>query len=404
MRRISVLLGILFVLICFKPATAAMAPEEMAKMEALSTRIAELEAKLVTPADIEEAEAPVVGGIELSGGISTSSVWNFDSPDDRRNALRVFDGPANTANVDLVEVVVSKDWEDLGVGGRVDLDFLETSEVITAAGTTRDDIDVQQAYIWYTCPMTNITFKTGKFVTMHGAEVIEPWDNWNFSRGFLFGYAIPFTHTGIMGSYVFNDMVSTSLGVVNGWDNVEDNNTGKSFHGNLTLTPVSWATFAINGMVGPEQEDENGNLRGLLDLVLTVKPEPMPKLTLMFNYDYGTEGDVPVFAEDVLTGETFIASSADATWQGFAAYAKYDLTEKVNVALRGEWFDDEDGARTGAAQELWEITLTGTYMISDDLMARLEYRHDDSDGSPFLDGDTATDTQNTISTEMIYRI
>ncbi len=37
----------------------------------------------------------------------------------------------------------------------------------------------------------------GKFVTPIGAEVIESQDNWNYTRSTLFGYAIPFYHTGL---------------------------------------------------------------------------------------------------------------------------------------------------------------------------------------------------------------
>ncbi|MBI1884482.1 MAG: porin [Chlamydiae bacterium] len=410
MRKFASCLTVLAFLLSLqiRPVSAEMTNDAlMQKVEFLEKRVEQLESQISAgaPAPAEGgAVASVVNGIEISGGISSSSVWNFDSPDDRTNALRVFDSNANTFNVEMVELAVEKNSEALGLGGRVDLDFLETAEVITPVGTTRDDFDVQQAYIYYNFPwIEGLTLKGGKFVTLLGAEVIEPWDNWNFSRGFLFGYAIPFTHTGLLGSYTFTDYLGVTAGVVNGWDNIEDNNDGKTFLGNLTLGPWEWLTLGINGTVGPEQDDEDGNIRGIIDAVLTVKPTPWPQLTFLFNYDYGTEGDVPVFAEDATTGEEFIASTFDATWQGFAGYVKYDFTDRLYLAIRGEWFSDEDGARTGTAQDLWEITATGAYMIVEGLWGRLEYRHDDSDTTSFLDGDTATDTQNTLSTELLYR-
>jgi hypothetical protein len=406
MKKIVVAVCSMLFLICinFQPAQAVMTPEEMQRMQTLERRVAELESVQTGRVAVEdEAVAPIIEGIEIGGGISTNYTYNFNDPDSRTNALRVFDSKANSFDVENVELNVQKNSEELGIGGRVDLTFIETADVITPFGTTDDDFDVQQAYIYYIAPVgSGLTLKAGKFVTPIGAEVIEPWDNWNFSRGFLFGFAIPFTHVGITGSYTFTDMISGTIGVANGWDNVDDNNDGKSVLGNLTLGPWNWVTFAINGIVGPEQTDENDNIRGVIDLILTVKPEPIPQLTLMANYDYGSEENVPVFGADPVTGDPIIVGAGDATWQGIAGYAKYDFNDRTYAALRLEWFDDEDGARTGTAQELVEVTLTGAYMVAEGLWVRLEYRHDDSDASPFQDGSTAEDSQDTVSTEVLY--
>jgi hypothetical protein len=405
MKKVAVLVFVGLLSICFKlqPVFAAMTPEEAQEMRALKLRVSELEAqtsgRVVVP---EEGVVSVVEGIEIGGGISTNYTYNFNDPDSRVNALRVFDSKHNSFDVDIIELNVQKNSEELGIGGRVDLNFLETADIIAPFGTNGDDdIDVQQAYIYYIAPVgTGLTLKGGKFVTPLGAEVIEPWDNWNFSRSFLFGFAIPFTHVGITGSYTFTDMISGTIGVVNGWDNVDDNNDGKTIVGNLTIGPWEWATLAINGIIGPEQLNEDDNWRGVLDLILTVKPEPVPALTLMFNYDYGNESDIPVFAGD----PPVLAGTVDGTWQGLAAYAKYDLRDTCYVAARAEWFSDEDGVRTGTSQDLWEITLTGAHMLAQDLWVRLEYRHDDSDATPFQDGNSGSDTQDTISTEVLYVI
>jgi hypothetical protein len=37
------------------------------------------------------------------------------------------------------------------------------------------------------------------------------------------------------------------------------------------------------------------------------------------------------------------------------------ITEKVGLAVRGEYFEDKDGAQMGAPQALWEVTLTAGY-------------------------------------------
>ena len=54
---------------------------------------------------------------------------------------------------------------------------------------------------------------------------------------------------------------------------------------------------------------------------------------------------------------------------------------------RGEFFQDKDGARTtGTGQTVWEITQTLSYKIPEvtGLIARLEYRHDNSSQNFFF--------------------
>jgi len=58
-----------------------------------------------------------------------------------------------------------------------------------------------------------------------GYELIEGYDGYNdnYSRSILFGYAIPFTHTGVKASYAFSSKVAGMVEVVNGWDLLRDN-------------------------------------------------------------------------------------------------------------------------------------------------------------------------------------
>src|SRR5215510_10601198 len=68
----------------------------------------------------------------------------------------------------------------------------------------------------------------GKFVTNAGAEVIEAKDDFNYSRSLLFQLAIPLYHSGVRLTYSPNDKFTLMGGVINGWNDVNDNNTAKS--------------------------------------------------------------------------------------------------------------------------------------------------------------------------------
>jgi hypothetical protein len=44
--------------------------------------------------------------------------------------------------------------------------------------------------------------------------------------------------------------------------------------------------------------------------------------------------------------------------------------------LRAEWFDDQDGARTGTDQGIWKVTFDLKFNLTDYMYMRGEYRHD----------------------------
>jgi len=92
----------------------------------------------------------------------------------------------------------------------------------------------------------------GKYVTPMGSEVIESKDNWNYSRGLLFTYAIPFFHFGARAKYTFNDKYSVTGYLANGWNNILDNNSGKMYGVTFNWNPTKKVSFAQTLMAGPE--------------------------------------------------------------------------------------------------------------------------------------------------------
>ena len=90
--------------------------------------------------------------------------------------------------------------------------------------------NIEEGYISYLAPVgKGLQIDFGKFTTPIGAEVIEAKDNWNYSRSLLFALAIPYYHTGLRLTYAPTSKVSVMGLVVNGWNNVVENNSGKTY-------------------------------------------------------------------------------------------------------------------------------------------------------------------------------
>lgn len=234
-----------------------------------------------------------------------------------------------------------------------------------------EKFDLQEAFVMVRLPIgSGLTLKGGKFVTLMGYEYIESPNNLNFSRGYLFEFSIPLTHTGGLMSYTFSDQLTVTAGVVLGWDNSRDNNDALSYTGQFLTTPIKDLTATLNWIVGPEQNDNDANQRVVLDLVTTYTG--IKNTTLGLNVDYGFEKD-----------EAFLASLGtrqdnDARWWGVAGYVAYDFTDWFRLAFRQEFFQDQNGARTGFGSRVvyWTSTLTAQFKIWKGLVGRLEYRHD----------------------------
>jgi hypothetical protein len=347
---------------------------------------------------VEGALVKALKDINISGFVDTSYTFNLNGPDSRLNTARVFDTEANNFNLHAGEVVLEKLPPDSGgVGFRTDLFFGEDAKLIRDMdSSTADDFEVQQAYISLKPPPAcNLPFgcwewiKVGKFVTMHGAEVIEAKDNWNFSRSLLFGYAIPFTHTGIRIGYQFPGGLRGYLGVNNGWDQVKDNNKGKSVEGALAWAASDKLAFNLAGIYGPEQTSNDRSQRGLIDFLVTYKP--FDKWTFMLNADYAHEEDA-------------LGKGKNGSWSGVAGYVRYDPLTWLSLISRTEFFSDRQGLRviSGTRQDIWEQTLTLEFRPYKDLITRLEYRHDKSSSPIFTDSQSPTSHQDTIGLQMIY--
>ncbi|HMG95606.1 MAG TPA: porin, partial [Gemmatimonadaceae bacterium] len=327
--------------------------------------------------------------LAVNAFVSTAYEYNSNRPTNGASSYRVFDFSDNSFNLDVAELVVQiAATKPNDAGFRVDLAAGNSIPQITK---TQDQnaaqFDLQQAFASYIAPLgSGLRFDAGKFVTHMGYELIEGYDGYNdnYSRSILFGYAIPFTHTGVKASYAFSRKVAGMVEVVNGWDLLRDNNRSKSVGAQLALTPVAPLQVLLNWIGGPELANNNHSNRNVFDLVAILKPTNT--LTLGLNGDYGKEN-----------GTSLVNPGSDATWKGIAGYATYALTSKFSVALRGETFHDEDGVRlgTGTRAILSEGTFTPSYKFTDHVLLRGEARYDKANQPILTRKGTLSDKQTT---------
>jgi hypothetical protein len=270
----------------------------------------------------------------------------------------------------------------LDAGFHTDVLFGQNASLLQSNGLNLgSDGDVTQLYVALNVPTPNgngLQFKVGKMVTLMGLEVIQSVANPNWSEGNQFIYVENFTNLGLSAEYKFNKYVDAQLRLINGWDVVQDNNTGKSFMGRVGLYPDDQTSIGLLGYYGPEEPDETSAKRAGGEVLLNRK---LGKMSFWVQGDYGHED-----ANAALPDPT-----RDARWWALSGWWTYDFATKMGLALRGDYLADLEGARTSAAfglegapdHRLWSGTATLNVKSWENLLLRPEVRYDRSNLNPF---------------------
>ena len=310
-----------------------------------------------------------VGGIDFSGLVDGYYTWNANHPASGTNGLYNFDTAANQFSLNMAKLTMSHSADPIGF--QVDFGFGHAFDMIN--GIDNNGLrtkNIEQAYVSWKPKGKDSGFQMdfGKFVTSAGAEVIESNANWNYSRSLLFSWAIPYYHMGLRMTETKGHFTG-GFQLVNGWNEVEDVNSGKTlgFVGNITTKKISWNN---NFYTGPENPGTNKGWRNLYDT--TVLFTPADKFNAYVNFDYGQNNNG-------LSGPAAFTSK----WYGVALAGKFQMNDHNAITPRYEWFKDRDSFATGLAcktgkecDPLQEFTLTYEYKWTQGLLARLEYRHD----------------------------
>jgi len=308
-------------------------------------------------------------------------------------STRVFDSQNNSFALHQFGLSVAKLPKE-GFGGLVNLTIGKDAQVIHSVregtGTGCSMFDVTQAYAQYAGgPLTLIA---GKYVTMHSTEVIWSPSNTNISRSILFG-AVPFTHTGVRGTWALNDQVSFMAGVNNGWDQLTDANRDKTVELGATLNPIKPLTISVSGMSGKEPAGTGNGTRTSINAV--------GSYSITDALSVGAE--LLNVSQDVPVGG---GATTSQKYTGVAAYGSYLFTRKLRGAVRVENFDDKDGLHFGVAGTKYrEVTATGAYLAADNFEGRVEVRRDQATNAVFRDfsGNTSKSLMS-VAVQGLYKI
>ena len=188
--------------------------------------------------------------------------------------------------------------------------------------------DLVEAYLNLHLPVITeggLDLKLGKFVTLEGAETIDPRTNFFYSHTYIFNFGIPFNHTGALATFHANKWINLYGGLTRGVNtSIDDNNDSLAFDGGIGLNLLDGKLTALaTTHIGPEMVNDNHDKRYLNDITITAKPTKNFTSITDLNYIYD--------------------EAADATGYGIAQQLLYTFNDVFSLGVRGEIWRDADG-------------------------------------------------------------
>lgn len=300
-------------------------------------------AQTLTPAE-ENAEKNFVkqeeakSRLAIYGWIESGMTGNVDAPKDNQNFGRLFDDRSNEFVMNQAVITAERALDPkvgLDWGFKLQFMFGTDARYIHSLGlldhAMRSSLyqpDIPEAYLSLHLPIFTeggVDLKVGKFVTLEGAETIDPRTNPFYSHTYIFNFAIPFNHTGALFTFYATNWLNLVAGVTRGVNtSIDDNNNAPAFHGGIGVH-LNDEKFVVSAAthIGPETPGNDHDLRYLNTITITSKITD--KITAITDLNF-THDD-----------------AADARAYGVAQYLTYAINDKITAKIRAEIWRDAQG-------------------------------------------------------------
>ena len=281
-----------------------------------------------------------LAGFKLTGFAVGSYAYSGHSVGGTTIVGRLYDRQQNTFTLNALALVLDKSYDPakFSAGFHTEVLVGQDASVIQSTGffSSTTPADVPHLYVTLNVPTASgngLQFKVGRIPTLLGLEVIETYANPNWSEGNQFIYVENFTATGVSVETKFNDHIDAQLRVINGWDQVVDNNTHKSLMGRVGIYPDALTSLGIVGFWGPEEPNNNTANRYGVEGLLWRK---LGNAQVWIQGDYGQEQ----------ANAALPVPTQDAKWWALGAWVTNDFSPTLGLALRGDYVSDQNGARS----------------------------------------------------------
>jgi Putative beta-barrel porin-2, OmpL-like. bbp2 len=233
----------------------------------------------------------------------------------------------------------------------------------------------------------NLWIDAGIFASHIGFESAIGKDCWNLTRSILADNT-PYYEAGAKISYTTdNGKWFLSGMILNGWQRMQrvEGNSLPSFGTQITFKPTASVTLNSSSFIGTDKPDSARQMRYFHNFYGIF--QVASRLGITVGFDYGVEAESS-------------ESSSKNAWYSPVVIVRYTPTEKLALALRGEYYDDENGViiATGTPNgfKTSGVSFNIDYTIQPNVLWRTEIRTFSSKDDVFTDSNEEPAKNNTF--------
>lgn len=339
--------------------------------------------------------------VNVTLGAAASYTFDINDPDptdpigDNQTAYSNYEQD-ESFNIDLIQIGLNGTRGPVSYGVKLDFGDLSVGAgdaVDGDGGSEESDLGLQEAFL--SIDASGLTVTAGRFGTPIGYEVLEPWGNSHISRSRAWSNQ-PIAHDGLAVSGS-TGMVSAMVGVVNGVliEDFRANNVDDEY-GILGALGANLGDVDLNLAAIYSEEADDVDVFEIAGIAAAVVGNCNLALEVMY---------LDADQDDNTTTNTQFDSAISPTEQlHITGYGDLHYGPWV-FGLRASFLDQEDpitgftvgevagpgGSSSKFENEIWTVSVTAGYEITEGVLLRAEYRHDDSDEEIFGDDDFQSD-------------
>jgi hypothetical protein len=364
----------------------------------LRTRLDSLESIAKKEGLISSTTAPktvsALSDITISGFVTAGYFHDFSDPGASIGHVspgylwnRVSDSfSINKVKLTVASPPVQQTGDKFDVGFRFSLIAGQDAPIVNTKSSVTGFDYLREAFVEMNIPVgTGLDVKVGELISLLNYESGDGGAvNSNFSQGYQWFFTGNPPAAGVQVGYKINQWLGVTGRVQNGlYAGPIDNNTSKTFLGQLEITPNDKLWFHVIGFGGRE----DSFVQSLWGVSLLGGWQATEHLS------FGTELDFFRFHNP-----SSVVPSGDSDVWSTGLWTVYDFTKQVGLGLRTEFLSDAHGVDIsggalgfqnppGTGQDLTSVALTLNYKPLPNLKIQPEVRYDHTSWSGgFVDG------------------
>jgi hypothetical protein len=348
--------------------------------------VACLRAQVTNTATMDTTSFSRKGRLSIEGYIDTYYAYNFNDPPSNDQPYFVSMARHNEMNINLAYIDLKYSSSRLrarfvpGFGTYINANYA------AEPGSLKNIVEASAGI--KLSEKKNIWVDAGVFGSPYTNESAISKDHLAYTRSFAPEY-VPYYLSGVKLTVPLSDRINAYLYLLNGWQQIEDQNKSKSVGTQLEFRATEYLLLNWNTYIGNERSsgDSTVGTRMFTDLYFIYSKRRLSATGCIY------------------AGIQEQSGSSDAVWWQANLIGRYNITDELSVTGRIEHFNDPDEVQivpvTGVEGfRSYSSSLGLNYELAENILLRLEGRTFFSDKYVYVRDDEQAKNSNTITSNI----